>query len=672
MKRLLPHPAGLLLGAGLLSLSLIAAPLATAGLEAGASQVDITPPPGLEMYGFYNRITEHKHATGTLDPLYARVLVLQAADHRLALVTLDLGRTFNEAWLQRLRDAAKAESGVDALIVTASHTHSGPNILDIYPDNRPPEWEEAALTRISGAIHDLSQHLEAARIGTGFGNASISYNRRKVDPEGHVTMFWTNPEKVPNGPVDSTVGVIRVDRGDGSPIAILVNYACHPTVLRLRQPAVFLRLHRPDGLDGGLRLRREAGLLLPQGAAGDINPYFDGTPLAKGGLEKREWTGHELGAEAARVAQAIKTEEASTPSIDFADDVMGFPWRWEPKKFRDDLVRVHGPLLLQDHADILAAPTPPKALELHVTTLLINRQIAIMGMPGEPFVNFQQGWRDRCPIRTCFFLGYANGYYDYFPTILAASQGGYGAADSDTYVAVGAGERMLDHAVIRAQRMLGQLNDVPQATPYAPRYTEGAPRSLCRLGKKFGDDEQQARDDEGERSPEDKSSLQAAEGIARGAGCRRRAEMGLRPAGGQQAGRHQAEVIARRRDRRVSIDQRYAVGLRHLEDQAGDRGVAAHRPEGNRRIVAVVGLDPKGVRGHPLRHSKNVGVARPGLGPADPQVGGQRPLVGGPLRGRHGFKQAERPLEERAWTSSGPRFAEASPPAAGGPPIGSP
>jgi hypothetical protein len=468
MKTLSQKHPGLLLGAGLLSLSLLAAPLAAAGLEAGASQVDITPPPGLEMYGFYNRITEHKHATGTLDPLYARVLVLQAAGQRLALVTLDLGRTFNEAWLQRLRDVAKAESGVGALIVTASHTHSGPNILDIYPNNRPPEWEETALTRISGAIHELSQHLEPARIGTGFGNASIGYNRRKVDPEGHATMFWSNPEKVPNGPVDSTVGVIRIDRDDGSPIAILVNYACHPTVLgsdNLQYSSDFVG---PMASTVAEAFGGKPVCFFLQGAAGDINPYFDGTPLAKGGLEKRQWTGHELGAEAARVAQGIKAEETSSPSIDFADDVMVFPWRWEPKKFRDDLVRVHGPLVFQDHADILAAPTPPGNLELHVTTLLINRQIAIMGMPGEPFVNFQQGWRDRCPIRTCFFLGYANGYYDYIPTILAASQGGYGAADSDTYVAVGAGERMLDHAVIRAQRMLGQLSDVPQATPYAP------------------------------------------------------------------------------------------------------------------------------------------------------------------------------------------------------------
>jgi hypothetical protein len=58
-------------------------------------------------------------------------------------------------------------------------------------------------------------------------------------------------------------------------------------------------------------------------------------------------------------------------------------------------------------------------------------------------------------------LGYTNGYFDYFPTILASSQGGYGAADSNTYVAVGAGERMLDQALIRIHEMVGELRQVP-------------------------------------------------------------------------------------------------------------------------------------------------------------------------------------------------------------------
>src|SRR5262249_17442785 len=65
-------------------------------LKAAVAKVDITPPPGLVMYGFFDRIQQNKVSTGTLDPLFARVLLLQAGEKRLAVVTLDLGRTFNE------------------------------------------------------------------------------------------------------------------------------------------------------------------------------------------------------------------------------------------------------------------------------------------------------------------------------------------------------------------------------------------------------------------------------------------------------------------------------------------------------------------------------------------------------------------------------------------------
>ena len=77
-------------------------------------------------------------------------------------------------------------------------------------------------------------------------------------------------------------------------------------------------------------------------------------------------------------------------------------------------------------------------------------------------MDFQIDWRGRCPVPSAFFVGYANGYYDYFPTIRAASEGGYGAADSDTYVAVGAGERMLNQALVRIYEMLGRLTDEPE------------------------------------------------------------------------------------------------------------------------------------------------------------------------------------------------------------------
>ncbi|HYA25529.1 MAG TPA: hypothetical protein VEF05_15305, partial [Terriglobales bacterium] len=109
----------------------------------------------------------------------------------------------------------------------------------------------------------------------------------------------------------------------------------------------------------------------------------------------------------------------------------------------------------------IAAKTKPE-YALPVTTVLINKQIALFGMPGEPFVDFQRQWRARCPVRDCFFLGYTNGYFGYFPTIEAATWGGYGAAHPSTWIEVGAGERMLDHALTRVYEMLGRIKPTPE------------------------------------------------------------------------------------------------------------------------------------------------------------------------------------------------------------------
>jgi len=231
------------------------------------------------MYGFFNRITKHQVATGTLDPLFARVLVLQAGEKRLALVTLDLGRDFNDAWLDRLRAAARTESRIDAVVVTASHTHSGPNILDEYADGRPPAWEDTALEKVSSEIHRVSMRLEPVRIGSGFGDSDIGYNRRRVNPDGSVTMVWENPKRIPNGPTDTTVGVIRIDRADGTPLAILVNYACHPTTIGSDNLLYSADFVAPMTAVVSASFPNRPVCFFLQGATGDINPCYTSNAL---------------------------------------------------------------------------------------------------------------------------------------------------------------------------------------------------------------------------------------------------------------------------------------------------------------------------------------------------------------------------------------------------------
>jgi neutral ceramidase len=427
-----------------------------AGLRAGVARVDITPPAGVQMWGYEDR---RQPATGMLDPLYARVLVLEAgpenAPRRLALVTLDLGRTFGPGSLARLRETATRSSAISCLLVAASHTHSAPVIRDEYRD-APPAWEQAALDKIGRAIAEAAAGLQPARIGVATGTAYIGHNRLRVNPDGTVSWFERNPTRIPTAPVDPTLTVLRVDRADGTPLAVLTNYACHPVVFgadNLRYsadyPGVMNRVVEREF--GG---RAQSFFL--QGAPGDINPYYAVTPIEQDAIGRRDWTGERLGQEAARVAQEIHTRAPDAPSIDFAESAITVRLRWNVEKFRAALLKFLGP----DGMEIYGARIVPE-IQLPVTTVIINGDIALMTMPGEPFVDFQMNWRDRCPVPHALLLGYTSGYNGYFPTIAAASRGGYGAASASTWVEPGAGERILDNAVTKVYEMLGRLSDLP-------------------------------------------------------------------------------------------------------------------------------------------------------------------------------------------------------------------
>src|SRR6266446_2244887 len=128
-------------------------PSFAAALRAGVAKVDITPAGKEVLWGYESRLAP---ATSTLDPLYARVLVLEVGEKRLALVTLDLGRSFGPASLARLRESAKRSSGISCLLVAASHTHSAPIVQDEYK-NGPPAWEQAALDKIGRTIQEVSR-----------------------------------------------------------------------------------------------------------------------------------------------------------------------------------------------------------------------------------------------------------------------------------------------------------------------------------------------------------------------------------------------------------------------------------------------------------------------------------------------------------------------------------
>jgi hypothetical protein len=140
----------------------------------------------------------------------------------------------------------------------------------------------------------------------------IGHNRLRQEPDGTITWFERNNTMVPTSPVDPTVSILRVDAAHGKPVAILVNYACHPVVF------------------GSDNLRYSADY--PGVAIRTVERELDGQPLVlfllhlvpldQDAVRMRDWTGERLGREAARVARVIQAESATDSSFEFSEDTL--------------------------------------------------------------------------------------------------------------------------------------------------------------------------------------------------------------------------------------------------------------------------------------------------------------------------------------------------------------
>src|SRR5216684_8177875 len=264
------------------SLALLFLPIAAAAeYRAGVSRVDITPAAGHVMGGYSERKLP---ATGTHDQLYATVLVIESGDNSFALVTCDL-RSFVST---RVGELARQKFGIKNTIISVSHTHSGPLTWEA----RTP-WYTEAEDKMVDAIGKAKAAAFPASLSVLSGHIYLGFNRRKV-VDGRASMWWRNAEKLPSHPLDPTVNVLLVRDADGKTRAVLINYACHPSVLG------------PDNLEfsadypGAMKRYVEANVpgalcLFVQGGAGDINPYRDKEPVAGQGFQAVEDMGRQLG-----------------------------------------------------------------------------------------------------------------------------------------------------------------------------------------------------------------------------------------------------------------------------------------------------------------------------------------------------------------------------------------
>jgi len=188
--------------------------------KAGAASVVITPERPLQMAGYGGR---KEPAEGTEQDLFAKALAIEDRDGaRVVIVTMDLIGV-----IERLRTAVaekvqeKYELAPQALVMNASHTHCGP----AYGREEAADYLSALTQKLVDLVGQSLERLEPASLSYGHARCGFAMNRRTPTENG----YRNHPN--PNGPVDHTVPVLRVDSPEGELRAVLFGYTCHNTTM---------------------------------------------------------------------------------------------------------------------------------------------------------------------------------------------------------------------------------------------------------------------------------------------------------------------------------------------------------------------------------------------------------------------------------------------------------
>lgn len=407
---------------------LLAAPVGAADFEAGAAAADVTPPVGYPMWGYSAR--KDKPSDGVLDPLFARALVLKAGAGKIALVGLDLGRAPTRASMVKLREALKPD-GFTELFLVGSHTHHGPVIeLDTWPKAGKPyvrELEEKLVAVIRKA--------DAARVPARYGVASAETKLNR-----------NRQSKLPDPPVDRELLVLRVEDLSGRPVAHAVNFAAHPTM----HPAEVLKFSAdfPGAMAKRVEAETGAPCLFLQGAAGDLSPN------PPEGVRGPDAFGRRLADDVLKLAKGVTCGAAKRPEVVASREEFRFAAAVDINNpfVKGALAKAFFPELI----DFFGAEYKD-GVRPALSVAVLDGRVGFVGVSGEVFSDHAVNLRRRARLDHLFFLGYCNDYQQYFPTIAAAAEGGYGTVPPMAASEVGAGEKIADRALVHLFRLRGKL-----------------------------------------------------------------------------------------------------------------------------------------------------------------------------------------------------------------------
>jgi hypothetical protein len=432
----------------------------------GVATQDITPPVGYRMCGYFSE----RVSTGTHDPLLAKAIVFQQGDTQAAIVCCDL-IGMHEPVTIRARELAKERTGIPAehILVHGTHSHTGPlyfgslrehyhgqAIKDGGKDAKETlDYGEFLATKIAAAIEQAVKQAKPAQLAVAKGEErTISFNRRFHLKDGSVKF---NPGKFnPNivrvaGPIDPEVSVLLATDGSGKPFGSLTNFALHlDTVGGTEYSADY-----PVYLEQTLREKfgQDFISVFGNGTCGDINHIDVAKEQPQKGQEMARHLGTTLGKS---VLQALEqAKPVAEPQLAVRRKVVSVP---QQQYDADQLAAAKAAIFLvgQRKLPFLEEVQACKIIDCHlrgggallpldVQAFRLSDDVAIVGLPGEVFVELGLWIKQYSPFKTTLVIELSNDCPAYVPTRKAFAEGSYETINSR--VQAGGGELMAQAAL---------------------------------------------------------------------------------------------------------------------------------------------------------------------------------------------------------------------------------
>jgi hypothetical protein len=373
--------------------------------RASAVKVDITPQDSKWLSGYQPRRSD-----GVLDSIYHRVVAMDSGDAPFYLISSDLC-LFSPTLYDSVTADLQKQTGIDPkhVLWSVTHTHAAPEVgpSDMYKallGRSDHEWDREYTARVTKALIDAvraaREKLEPARIAFGTGIAFANINRRAKDVDGRISLGLN-----PDGPADRHVNLIRLERSNGSLIALVTNYAMHGTVMSGQN--LKISGDGPGTVTNYLEEKLGGTVLYVNGAAGNLAPIYSVYPTPQSGhlSQFRVLLGD-------RVLAAVQSMGTGTGEVTIRH---GEALVQTPRK--DGLA---WPEELSSYTTKGSSPL----VRLPVRFVRINDTL-IWSAPVEMFCEIALDVRERSPFSHTFYFGYTNGWFGYLPTRQAFDEGGY-------------------------------------------------------------------------------------------------------------------------------------------------------------------------------------------------------------------------------------------------------